>query len=379
MLKYFTIIAIVVALASAEMVRVPIRKHENFVKTSKDIRAEKSVLRSKYNIPQDRGVVDELLSNSLNMAYYGDITIGTPPQKFIVMFDSGSSNLWVPSSHCWIWDIACKQHNQYNHDESSTYVKNGEQISIQYGSGSMSGFLSQDDVTVAGLTIKNQVFAEAMNEPGNSFTNANFDGILGMAYQTLAEDDVVPPFYNMFSQGLVDADMFSFYLKRDGSDTDGGEMILGGIDSSYYTGDITYVPVSTQGYWQFTVTSGSIKGQNICDNCQAIADTGTSLIVCPADACETVNAEIGGTYNEDDGSYYVDCSAIDTLPDVTFEIAGTTFTLPPSAYIVTVDGNCMSAFSSMGTDFWVLGDVFIGQYYTVFDFANNQVGFAPAA
>ncbi|XP_023304879.2 lysosomal aspartic protease-like, partial [Lucilia cuprina] len=206
MLKSIAVFAIIVAVVSAELVHVPIRKHENFVKTHKDIRAEKSVLRTKYNLPQPRDLPEEQLSNSLNMAYYGDISIGTPPQKFVVLFDSGSSNLWVPSSRCWIWDVACKKHNQYNHDKSSTYVTNGESISIQYGSGSMSGFLSQDDVTLEGLTIKNQVFAEAMNEPGNSFTDANFDGIFGMAYQSLAEDNVVPPFYNMFAQGLVESD-----------------------------------------------------------------------------------------------------------------------------------------------------------------------------
>ncbi|XP_058980600.1 lysosomal aspartic protease-like [Musca domestica] len=378
MFKLFGLLAIILAVATAEVVRVPIHKHENFVKTSKDIRSEKAVLRNKYKLPQPRDVTDEPLENSLNMAYYGDITIGTPPQKFVVLFDTGSSNLWVPSSHCWIWDIACKKHNQYNHDDSTTYVKNGEQISISYGSGSMSGFLSQDVVTVEGLAIKNQVFAEAMNEPGNSFTDSNFDGIFGMAYQSLAEDNVVPPFYNMYSQGLVDANMFSFLLNRDGTSTDGGQLILGGVDSSLYTGDITYVPVSTQGYWQFEVTSGAIKGQSICDNCQAIADTGTSLIVAPSDAYNTLNTEIGATYNEDDGNYYVDCSAIDSLPDVTFVIGGTTFTLPASAYIVTVDGNCMSSFTNMGTDFWILGDVFIGKYYTVFDFANNRVGFAEA-
>ncbi|XP_061387518.1 uncharacterized protein LOC133322548 [Musca vetustissima] len=378
MFKYIALLAIVLAVASAELVRVPIRKHPNFVKTRRDVRAEETVLRSKYHLGQPRSIVDELLGNSLNMEYYGDITIGTPPQKFVVLFDTGSSNLWVPSSHCWIWDLACKKHNQYNHDASSTYVRNGQPVSIAYGSGSMSGFLSQDDVTVEGLTIKNQVFAEAMHEPGNTFTDSNFDGIFGMGYKSLAEDVVVPPFYNMFTQGLVDANMFSFLLRRDGSSTDGGELILGGIDSSLYTGEITYVPVTKQGYWQFEMTSGAIKGESICDNCQAIADTGTSLIVCPSAAYETLNAEIGATYNDEQGGYYVDCSAIDSLPDVTFVIGGTTFTLPPSAYIVEIDGQCMSSFTEMGTDFWILGDVFIGKYYTVFDFANNRVGFAEA-
>jgi len=381
MFKLFIFIA-VLALASAELVRVPILKRENFHKTSKNVHAEKSALRTKYNIPQQASAVvvsgDETLQNNLNMAYYGVITIGTPPQPFEVLFDSGSSNLWIPSSHCWFWDIACKEHNQYDHDQSSTYVRNGQYIQISYGTGSMSGFLSQDSVSVSGLNIQNQVFAEAMSEPGDSFTNANFDGIFGMGYQSIANDDVVPPFYNLFAQGLVESDVFSFYLARNASSTYGGALILGGSDPAFYNGSLTYVPVSQQGYWQFELASATVSGQSLCDNCQAIADTGTSLIVAPQAAYDTVNAAIGATL-ESDGNYYVDCSTVNSLPNVDFVIGGTTFTLEPSAYISNVDDSCMSAFTDMGIDFWILGDVFIGSYYTEFDLGNNRVGFAPVA
>ncbi|XP_034667931.1 lysosomal aspartic protease [Drosophila subobscura] len=372
MIKSFVVIALLVAVASAELHRVPVLKEQNFVKTRQNVLAEKAYLATKYQLPQARDLNEETLANSMNMAYYGAISIGTPAQSFKVLFDSGSSNLWVPSNTC--QSDACLTHNQYDSSASSSYVANGESFSIQYGTGSLTGYLSEDTVDVNGLTVTSQTFAESTNEPGTNFNNANFDGILGMAYEALAVDGVAPVFYNMVSEGLVDQSVFSFYLARAGSASDGGELIFGGSDSSLYTGALTYVPISEQGYWQFTMASASSDGNSLCSDCQAIADTGTSLIVAPYEAYEIL---VDILSVDEDG--YVACSSVSSLPDVTFNIGGTDFTLTPASYIIQSDGNCMSAFEYMGTDFWILGDVFIGQYYTEFDLGNNRIGFAPVA
>lgn len=191
------------------------------------------------------------LIDALNTQYYGTVYIGQPPQEFNLLFDTGSSNLWVPSSKCSFLDFACYFHHKYYSSKSSTYVANGEKFSIQYGTGSLTGFLSQDWVTLGGQVIKNQVFAEATMQPGITFLAAKFDGILGLAFQNISVDNVVPVFYNMMSQKLVPAPLFAFWLSRDPStNVTGGEMDLGGIDSAHYTGSFTYAPLTNDTYWQ---------------------------------------------------------------------------------------------------------------------------------
>merc|ERR1711937_1068031 len=114
--------------------------------------------------PKSDGIHPVPVSNFMNAQYFSETTIGTPPQTFKVVLDTGSSNLWVPSKSC--GSIACYLHSTYDSDASSTYKKNGSEFEIHYGSGSLTGFVSQDDFTIGDLKVKGQDFAEATSEPG---------------------------------------------------------------------------------------------------------------------------------------------------------------------------------------------------------------------
>jgi saccharopepsin len=171
----------------------------------------------------------------------------------------------VPSSEC--NSIACYLHTKYDSSASSTYKKNGTDFEIRYGSGSLSGFVSQDVFQIGDLKVKHQDFAEATSEPGLAFAFGRFDGIMGLGYDTISVKGIVPPFYNMLEQGLLDEPVFAFYL-GDTNEQQESEATFGGIDESHYD----------------AITFGKETAE--MDNTGVILDTGTSLIALPSTIAE---------------------------------------------------------------------------------------------
>jgi cathepsin D len=380
------LVVLCLGLVLVSSLRVPLTKRP-LKRVDPDIR--RAALLNKYAPEALTGSTNVTLTDYQDSQYFGPITIGNPPQSFTVIFDTGSSNLWVPSSTCPAKNIACQTHNKYNSSASSTYVPNGESFAIQYGTGSLKGFLSEDSVGVGSFSVAKQVFAEATEEPGITFIVAAFDGILGLAFESISVNHVTPVFYNMMSQGLLDQEIFSFWLSQTAGAIPGGELTFGAIDTTRFTGPITYVPLTAQTYWEFHMDDFLVNDTSSgwCSSpCKAIADSGTSLITGPSSHMNALNKELGAFLLRGEG-IFPNCDILQTGPVITIVLAGKPFDLKPKDYVlqVTDEGitTCISGFYGLDIPpptgpLYILGDVFLSKYYSIFDFANKQVGFATA-
>ncbi|CAL1588822.1 unnamed protein product [Knipowitschia caucasica] len=377
---------------SADIIRVPLHKTRSarrlLVDDGRSLEELRALAQSSQDVPPAPSLPVERLTNFMDAQYFGSISIGSPPQEFTVLFDTGSSNLWIPSIHCSFFDVACWFHHRYNAKKSSTYVVNGTQFSIRYGRGSLSGFISEDTVSVAGLLVPKQQFGEAVKQPGITFAVARFDGILGMAYPSISVAKVTPVFDSAMAAKSLPQNVFSFYISRDPQAAVGGELILGGTDPQHYTGELHYVNVTRKAYWQIQMSGISIGNQlTLCKvGCQAIVDTGTSLIVGPSAEVRALHKAIGAVPLIM-GEYIIDCKKVPDLPVVTFNIGGIMYNLTGNDYVMKESQKgvsiCLSGFMAMDIPppagpLWILGDVFIGKYYTVFDRSSDRVGFALA-
>jgi len=348
------------------------------------IRIPVTVQPAKFSTKAPTGKV--AISNLENAQYYGPITMGSNDQPFKVVFDTGSSNLWVPARNY----TADPLKHKYKPGGDSSYEANGTVFNIRYGSGPVAGFLSESEVTVGGLTVKGQTFAEITTTKGlgAAFAVAPWDGLLGMAYQSISVDGIPPVFQNMVTQQLVNEAVFAFFLSNEKAPPlpplFKGELVLGGIDHNHYTGQLQYFPVSTEGYWEVKGDALKLGDRAVVNDTKFVFDTGTSILAGPKALVKEIARQVGAKpFPLQPAEYTVPCGKVKELPDVNIVIGGQTFTLTPDDYVIK-DENVICLFGFTGIDIppprgplWILGDIFIRKFYTVFDAAQNRVGVAP--
>lgn len=212
-----TSLAVAALIGATSAGRIPVHKRE----MTKDM-----YLNQAHAIEQKfLGGEHVTVKDYLDAQYFIDVEIGTPAQKFTMVPDTGSSNLWVYSKSC--WSLPCWTHSLYDSKKSSTYEKDGSDFTIQYGSGGVKGTVSKD-VAMIGDDIKAPMsFGEVTSASGVSFIASQMSGIIGLAYDTISVNKL-PTF---FDNSSLDDKSFSFYLH----DTDKESyMVIPGMDSENY-------------------------------------------------------------------------------------------------------------------------------------------------
>ncbi|EPT04076.1 hypothetical protein FOMPIDRAFT_1022155 [Fomitopsis schrenkii] len=301
----------------------------------------------------------------------GTVSIGTPAQKFTIDFDTGSSDLWVPSSSC----SGCEASHSYDPSSSSSSQEQSGTFEIEYGDGSeASGPIYTDDVTVAGISVTDQTLSAVTSESGDLVGDVA-DGLMGMAFPALSNLDADPFFWTAIDQGAVSSGEFGFYLAETGS-----ELYLGGSDDSKYSGDVEYHDItSDSGFWQIGGASLIINGKTVASGFDTIIDSGTTLMYGPTSAVKSAFKKASGSSSLGSGAYGFSCDDFPTVEvtwgDNTYDISDT-FNLGDAG-----DGVCEAALGGedlgLGSNVWLFGDTVMQNLYTIFSVDQNAVGFAP--
>jgi len=364
------VMLVIAAFAKENLIRLPLKKISDDEFVQDKFAHWAAGTQTKRFLADDHNIV---ISDFQNAQYYGVVEVGTPPQSFKVVYDTGSSNLWIPNSQCG-W--RCIRHSKYDSSKSSTYQKNGTVFKIQYGSGPVSGFVSEDTVLMGGYTIPKQLFAEVTNVQGLGlgYLIGKFDGILGLAWDSISVNQIPTVFHDLINTGVISQQVFSFYLGNNAP----GELTIGGMDENHYTGDMNWVPLDVESYWHFAFGGLFVNGQQQSSATGAVLDSGTSLLAGPKDEVSKLAQLVNATAVMN-GEYSIDCNS--PGPDLTFKLAGNSYTLKKSEYIIASGGQCL--WGVVGLDLppqigWILGDVFMRKYYSVFDWANKRIGLALA-
>ena len=241
--------------------------------------------RTAFFLKDDEEYHVEPMTDFLNVQYYGAIEIGNPPQKFDVLFDTGSSNFWVPGISC--KSSKCNRYRKYNSTASSTSSRQNFSITLNYGIGSVTGDIFSDDVVVAGLNISNVSFAALNSVSG--LPNDQFDGLIGMAYKSISAGGIPPMIDYMIDQKLISEPGFSLYLGM--SSDDESAIIFGKVDPKYNVTQFVYFDLLETNYYKVAMNQlviGDYGIESALGGFEAIIDSGTSLIIVPSSVLANV-------------------------------------------------------------------------------------------
>ncbi|PPR05853.1 hypothetical protein CVT26_010133 [Gymnopilus dilepis] len=404
LLTAFALFSFACARAFEDGMIAPVSPHKISLQ-SRSIPKGSSSFRRRALSPTSEPLADFFLGTDLQ--WFGNISVGTPPQELTVVFDTGSSTLEFASTLC---GSVCPQ-KQFNPNLSSTFVDGGRTSSITFATGvgvdpvvgsnyKLTLRSAKDTVSVAGLSAPSiSLFLITNQTP--KFDIDPFSGIQGKTASFLG--DFVQCFSHECRNGRYcprnirrprETRTTSLYLtpKAVGN----AELTLGGIDNSKFTGTPVFasLPSGSGSTWQLRSPKIFVNGQttSVLNTARTIIfDSGTSNVLFPTATANAIYALISSDIkpnNDEPGTYGIACDLIDTLPatiDIGFTSqSGNNFnlTIPsselnvgPFASNTSLCQTLINAFDGLD----LVGGSLLKHYYSIWDVGNQRMGFAPAA
>ncbi|KDO18267.1 hypothetical protein SPRG_15475 [Saprolegnia parasitica CBS 223.65] len=298
------------------------------------------------------------LVNLDQLQFYGSIHIGSPPQTFRVIFDTGSSDVWVPSQDC----TACSGSARYNRSASSPFADERYHFQAFYGSGAVAGDVFSDTVALPGAShapLLRMGSVTTQDAPIQKFAS---EGIVGLGFPPLASISA-PTFLE-----ALEIEIFSLYISPLPTSLIPSQLLLHGVDDALAGPNATWheIPLadapSTDGFWG--VRLGGIRVHDVSLQraaTVAILDSGTSLLLLPHIEYASMVARLCAVVPALDGCDvgHVSCSSCDhtSFPPLTFTLGSTAFTLQGSDYVRCELNVCTPQIETSANAFVVLGDI----------------------
>ncbi|WWC72882.1 uncharacterized protein I206_106846 [Kwoniella pini CBS 10737] len=340
----------------------------------------------------------ELTDVGIDASYSGQVSIGTPAQDFLLIMDTGSSDLWVAGSSC--QSSSCTGVSTFNSGDSTSYATSNAAFNISYGSGDADGYLATDSVSLAGFTVTGQTFAVVTSTTAQ-LISAPLSGLMGLAWKSIAASGATPFWQALAASGSWTDSEMGFYLARYRGDnyassveSEGGQLTLGGTNTSTYTGAINYISIDSDDldYWRIPAQAVTVQGSQVSigNSPSAAIDTGTTLIGVPTTVAQAIYAQIPNSAalpasSGYEGYYQYPCS---TTVNVTIQFGGLSYAISNADMNLgsfTRDSSmCTGAFfamdlSSQSPIQWIVGASFLKNVYSGFRYNPAAIGFAQLA
>jgi hypothetical protein len=338
--------------------------------------------------------VDVPLINQFNTMYYSAVKLGTPAQDFLLLFDTGSSNVWVQDKTCpsQICDClvksdecpqASKAHPKFDGSKSSTYKSMGdEQYELKYGTGSCKGALAEDTMVVGDLTATGQDFLHVV-QVATPFNSAPFDGLVGLGFDGLATPSTAQPWlYTVAKEKQLSSVTVTFEMV----DNKDGHLVIGEAQTGLYAdskivwSDVLEFSIG-YAFWAIGVDTIKVAGSEFHaaggGSVPGIVDSGTSCLILPDqifDAFQEGYERGGGDCSS--GQCLGPCSG----PSITYSISGYEYEITSDDYLQGGGSICAACVQNggSGSTNMLLGDVFHRKYPITYDFDGKRVGLPTA-